>query len=283
MIFLTSQTAHLASSITLPQGTVKVKKFSDGELYVKLEEDVKDKNVWVLASTLPPAESLLELFFILDALERGGAHINLFITYFGYARQDRAEPGEALAASVICNFLKTFTLKKIFITHIHSTRIEKFLKFENVIPIDLFCTPAKESNRIAVPDQGAYDFARAISQTCGIEPIIATKMRPEQEMVEVVSLVDNIENKNVLIVDDIISTGTTLLSLGKALKSRGAKKIFAAATHGVFSDGALENIQQSDIIERVYVTNTLPQENRPSKIRVMNIVPFIEKVIERHR
>ena len=279
MLFLTTQTAHFAPMLTLPQGNLTIKKFSDGELYVKLEEDVKNRTVWVIASTLPPAESLMELFFVLDALERAGAHINLVITYFGYARQDRAQPNEALGASVICNFLKTFKVCKTFVIHIHSERIKNFLRFKNEIPLDLFCDPASESDRIAAPDQGAYDFAVAIAKTCGREAVIVTKMRPEHEKVKILGVQDNIENKNILIVDDIISTGRTLLSVGSVLKSMGAKKIFAAATHGIFSDGALNRIQESDSIERVYVTNTLPQVKNFSKIRVMNIVPFIEKII----
>lgn len=283
MIFLTTQTAHLASHFKLPPDVALIKKFSDGELYVKIDQKVKQKQVWIVASTFPPAESLLELFFLIDALDRAGAYVNVLITYFGYARQDRAEPGEALAASVICNFLKTFKLNKIVIIHVHSSRIASYLTFENKIPLDLFCLPAEETDRIAAPDQGAYDFAQALGRICGKESVIITKMRPEQEQVKITQVIDNIEHKNILIVDDIISTGNTLLSTAQALKKRGAHKIYAAATHGIFSEGALQRIQESDLIERVYVSNTLAQENRPHKIHVLNIVPVLEKVIEEHR
>ncbi len=278
MIFFTTSAGHLAPQIHLAQGKLTVKQFSDGELYVRVEEDVKSKQVWVIAST-PSAESIIELLLILNALQRESAFISLIITYFGYSRQDRAVPGEALAASVISSLLLTANVQKIFIIHAHSARLKQFLNFENKIPLDLFCIPAQESNRIAAPDQGAYEFVAAIGEQCGREAVVVTKMRPEQEKVKIMGVTDAIEGKHILIVDDIISTGTTLISVAHALKERGASTVSAAATHGVFSDGAHTLLDESPLIERIYVTNTLVQDTTWDKITILNIAPFIQNII----
>jgi len=169
IVFFTRSTEHLAQKINVTKGKYLLKKFSDGELFVKLEQDVKDKDVFVVASTQTPAENIMELFFLLNALVRSGVKkINLFFTYFGYARQFIALPGEACNAQLICNILKKFPLEKIIIMHVHAADImENFLNFENQIDFNFFCNVAKNYDVIAAPDKGAYDFAQKVAQECG--------------------------------------------------------------------------------------------------------------------
>jgi ribose-phosphate pyrophosphokinase len=282
MIFTTMQAAYLAQRMTLPRGSHLIKRFSDGELYIKIEDDVQGKSVWVIGSTAPPADNIIELFLLLDALKGAGASVNLFLTYFGYARQDRATPGESFGAALMARFLTTFELEHTYILHVHSQRIHTYLHFEDKVPLALFCGPAAHCTRIAAPDEGAYHFAHAIAQTCNLEAIMVTKIRPLQEQVQIVSIVDSIRQQTILIVDDIISTGTTILEVAARLKERGALKVYAAATHGIFSGQARELLERSDLIEKIYVTNSIPQDKSApfKKIEILDIVPFIQETIE---
>lgn len=279
MIFATRQARSIAHSLPFEQGRVLFKYFSDGELYVKVEEDVQGKHVWVIGSTASPCDNILELFLLLDALKRAGASINLLLTYFGYARQDRAAQGEALGSDIIATSLKSFNLDHVFVIHAHSQALHTFLDFQNLIPLSLFCYPAQSQDRLAAPDKGAYELACSIAKTCNLKFITVTKMRPEQERVAIVEVQDNIAGKKVLIVDDMISTGNTILQVAQTLKEMGAATIQAAATHGVFSDDARDKIENSPFIEKVYVTDSLPQQDGYSKIEVLPIAPFIEEII----
>ena len=169
ILFATSSTRHLASNIAIRSGAYTIKQFSDGELFIRIDEDVQDKDVWVLAATQAPAEHLLELFFLLDALQRAGAHINLCIAYFAYARQVVAAPGEVCAAQVISAMLKNFIIAKIYIIHPHSILLHDYLSFIAVQDVDFFYKQAEGYDAIAAPDKGAYTFAREIAEHCSKE------------------------------------------------------------------------------------------------------------------
>jgi ribose-phosphate pyrophosphokinase len=283
ILFSTTQTDYLAAALPFKQGKRTIKRFSDGEIYVKIEEPrehIEHKSIWVLASTSAPADNLIELFFLLDALQRQRARISLLITYFGYERQDRAAPGEALSAEVIARCLQLFALEQIFIIHAHSAALHRFLSFKNIIPVSLVCPIAHQCDGIVAPDQGAHELAQLVTRECVIEPIFVTKMRPAQEHVEVTGVLGDIHDKTVLIIDDIISTGRTIVSVSTKLQELGARDVYVFATHGVFSGNARELIESSPIIKKVYVTNTLPQKYSP-KIEIVTIVPFIEHIIRK--
>lgn len=277
MLFSTSTTHHLASHITLQAGNCTIKQFNDGELFVRLNEDVQGKEVWVLAATQAPAEHLLELFFLLDALQRAGAHINLCITYFAYARQVIAAPGEACTAQVISIFLKKFNIAKTYIIHPHSTLLHDYLPFTAVRDVNFFCKQAEAYDAIAAPDKGAFALAQEIAQICKKELILLTKVRPDHDKVEIVAIEGIVEQKKVLLIDDIISTGRTLVESARALKKLGATSIAAAATHGVFSPGSHQLLEQS-VLEKISVTNSIAQ-NSQGKITVIDMSQFIQQTI----
>ena len=169
MLFYTSSAEHIANMIRMKKGRFILTKFSDGEIYSRVEENVRGKDVWVLASTQPPADNILELAFLLDSLSRGGAKISLMILYFGYARQDRiVKEGEALSAKIVSDLLRKFDLNKILVMHIHSSRIKKFLDYEDILPIHLFSVIIRRMEVVAAPDRGALDLARKVSRYYGL-------------------------------------------------------------------------------------------------------------------
>lgn len=280
ILFANKAACHLVDSMNLPPALYTVKRFSDGELYIKIDEDIQNKKIWIIAGTQSPAENLLELFFLLDAIARAGAqNINLFFSYFGYARQATPAPGEASSVELICDILKKFPLAQTFIMHAHDpATLHKFLDFTNVIDIDFFCDVAKNYDAIAAPDEGAIELAQQLSQECNKEAIFIKKTRPAPEEVKIESVDGDVANKKILLVDDMISTGRTIIEAANALKNLGATSISAAATHGIFAGDAAERIEKS-CLEKIYVTNTIKQKSNRN-IQVYDIGPFIENIIQ---
>lgn len=277
IIFYTSATRHLAAHIKLPIGACTIQQFTDGELFVRIDQNVHKKTVWVIAATQAPAEHMLELFFMLDALTRAGAAINLMVTYFGYARQIIAAPGEACAAQVIATLLQTFSTKQRYVIHPHSPLLHSFFSYSAIEMTDFFCKQAASYDALAAPDKGAFSWAQEIAKLCNKELIILTKRRPKQEQVEILTIDGNVRGKKILLIDDIISTGYTITKAATALKELGATSIAAAITHGIFSPGSYALVQQSPL-ETVFVTNTVAQQPH-NKISVIDIGPHIEKII----
>lgn len=285
MIIFTRSVQHLNRTINLPSVPYIIKQFSDGELYVKILRQAQDdwddeKDIWIITSTQPPAENILELFFLLDALTRSGAQkINIIFSYFGYARQAIAQAGEARGAQVITQFLQQFPLNKIYIIHAHAAPvIHDLLNFTNIIDFDFFCNTSKEYDVIAAPDKGAAEFAQQVAQRCNKEFIALEKTRPEHERVLIQTIHGSVQDKKVLLVDDIISTGSTMIAAANVLKKSGALQVSAAATHGIFSQGSQEKLQTSELT-KIYVTNSV-NPTAGGKIEVYDIGKFIEKVIK---
>lgn len=278
MIFYTSSTKHLAPLLPYGQGAYTHKQFSDGEWYLKLDANVQGQTVYVITATNPPADHLLELFLLLDALQRERTTINLIFTYFGYARQDIPIDGQASSAQLIGRLLGVFAIKKIWVIHAHSPLLHAYLQFENVIPVDLMAQTAQRYDAIAAPDQGAYDLIKFIAQKYQIEPIFLTKIRPEQELVKILEYDGVVKAKKILIIDDIIATGNTVIEVAKMLAKLGAQHVSVWATHGIFSANAIAEIEKS-IIQKVYVTNTLPPPKSSKKIEIVSIAPVLNAIV----
>lgn len=279
IIFSTRSAYHMVCKMRLSKANYKIEEFSDREIFIKIEEDVKEKEVWVIASTEPPAENIFELFLLLDALMHAGAKkINLFFLYFGYARQAIAPMGEARSAEHIFDVLKKFPLNKIFIVHAHASDIlKKFMNFTNVIDYDFFCEIVKNYDAIAAPDKGAAGFAQQVANECKKEIVFLHKTRPEHDIVKIESVSGNVESKKILLIDDMISTGRTLIQACQKLKEFGAIEVSAAATHGVFAIGSYEMLENG-LLKNIYVTNTLDRISQ-GKIKVTDISKFIENII----
>ena len=276
-LFSTRATHHLASTIKLEKGSCTIKQFSDGELFVRIDEDVKNQHVWVLAGTQPPAENLLELFFLCNALLTVGAHLHVCVTYLSYVRQIIAAPGEACTTDVIAEFIKDFSIERLLIVHPHSAALQNLLTFTPVYDTDFFCNHAQYFDAVAAPDKGAATFAYEIAQQCNKELILLSKTRPSKEQVEITAVQGDAAGKRILLIDDIISTGRTLHECAHALKKLGATTLAAAATHGVFSPGCYELLEQSPLTN-IFVTNTIAQQPR-GKITVCDIGHYLEKIM----
>lgn len=273
IVFTNDTTRHFQWTMKAVFGKATITHFSDGEIFTKIEESVVDKEVWVLVSTQSPAENMLELFFLLDALQRGGARINLCITYFAYARQDRVEKGEALSAEVISRIIALFPLQRICIVQPHSARLQNFLSFQSLDMVDFFCRHAEGYDAIAAPDMGISHIARSVAEYCKKELILIKKIRPKHEHVEIETIDGVIKGKKILIVDDMIATGRTLAQAAYAFKAQGAHSIAAAAVHGVFAPGSRQLLEQSPL-EKIWITNTIFQEGS-YKITIDDISEFL--------
>jgi len=280
-LFYTHSAEHIARKMVMRKGLFTLAKFSDGEIYCRVDEDVRGKTVWVLASTQAPGDNVLELALLLDSLSRAGARVKLMISYFAYARQDRiVKRGEALSSEVICNLLKTFKLNRTFVMHIHSPRIKKFLDFEDLRPIDLFSTILTKMEVAVAPDRGALDLAKKVSREYGLPFAYMEKFRPETEKVEITRLVGDVTGKRVVIVDDMISTGGTVIKASQRLVESGAREVNVIATHGIFSADAVKNLEVSRI-KSVYVTNSIKPTFKSKVIKTVDISKFVEGVMRR--
>ena len=281
MLFYTRSAEHLARKLDVSLGKQTIRKFKDGELYVMIEEaGLKGKIAWVIAALNPPAENLLELFFILDALKRAHARIKLVVTYFGYARQDRIVPGEAFTSRLICNWLSVYGIERIEVIHMHSSRLSRYLDYHNYVPVGFFLRHISKGDVLAAPDKGALPLARILSKKSGTPYVHLQKRRTGPDIISMKGLTGDVKGKDVVIVDDMISTGSTIIEASKLLKAAGARRISAVATHGIFAKGCEEKIDASPI-SKVYVTNTIFQRRRSHKIIVLDISPYIRKIMGR--
>jgi ribose-phosphate pyrophosphokinase len=280
MLYATQSTKHICSNLGLDIKPTTVKQFSDGELYVSIHDDVKEQEVVVLSSTIAPAENLLETYFLIDALFRNGATISLFFIYFGYARQDKAKQGEALSGWVVSEFFKTFPLKKTSILHPHNGNLGSFLNFQPVYPFELYKKIIKQYDiqAIVAPDHGITDICSQVAKENNCSLIVCDKKRPQQEHVTMSINNGSAHNKNVLIIDDIITTGNTIVFASQLIKEQQPTNIYACITHGLFTQNAVSAIQQSPI-KKLFVTNTISTVQAEGNIEIVDITPYIKSLL----
>lgn len=270
-----------------------VSRFSDGEIRVQIEESVRGMDVFVVQPTCPPtSENILELLIILDALKRASAaRITTVIPYFGYARQEKkTKPREPIAARLLADLITTAGAHRVFVVDLHVQTIQGFFN----LPVDhLPAGPllaeyfrsrgfADGNTLVVSPDVGGVGRATSLGDRLGSELAIIAKRRPEPNECEVIDVIGEVEDKRVVIVDDIIDTAGSLIAGAQALKARGAREIYACATHGILSGPAIERLQQSPI-ETLVITDTipLPPEKRIPKIEVLSVAPMLAEGIRR--
>ncbi|MGB4729167.1 MAG: ribose-phosphate pyrophosphokinase [Candidatus Hydrothermia bacterium] len=269
----------------------EVTRFRDGEFRVQVKESVRGHDVFVIQSTEPPSDNLLELLLLVDAVKRASAkRITAVVPYFGYARQDRKDqPRVPISAKLIANLIQVAGTSRVLSLDLHADQIQGFFD----IPVDnLYATPVfkgyfdnldANEDLVVAPDVGATKRARAFARRLGNVPIaLIDKRRPEPNKAEVVNVVGDVAGKRCLLVDDIIDTGSTIVEAAKALIENGAKEVRVVATHALFSDDCVEKIEKSEIAE-VVVTDSVPKvlTLNHDKIKVLSIAPLIGDAIRR--
>ncbi len=282
--------SKVAENLGLRLSEVAIHNFSDGEIWVKYEENVRGVDLFIVQSTYSPTDNLMELLILLDAAKRASAkRVTAVIPYFGYARQDRKDqPRVSITAKLIANLLSRAGADRIITIDLHSGQIQGYFD----IPLDhLYASPALikavkrlgiEGPAFASPDVGGVKTARAYAKRMGYgDLILVDKRRPSHNEAEVMHIIGDPKDKNVIIVDDMIDTASTFVNCAEALKDAGAKHIIGVCVHPVLSGKAYEKIENSKAIHKLYVTDSIPLERKSDKIEVVTISELLAEAIVR--
>ena len=285
---------EIATDLGTTLGAAHVGRFSDGEVTVEIQQNVRARDVFVVQSTCAPTnDNLMELLIMVDALKRASAErISAVIPYFGYARQDR-RPRSArvpITAKVVANMLQAVGVSRVLTMDLHADQIQGFFD----IPVDnIYASPVllgdlRQKNytdlMVVSPDVGGVVRARALAKQLGCDMAIIDKRRPKANVSEVMHVIGDIEGRNCVIMDDMIDTAGTLVKAAEVLKERGARKVYAYCTHPVFSGPAIERLSQGDALDEVVITNTIPLNPAAkacSKIRQLSVAPLFAETIQR--
>lgn len=284
-------TREVGEYLGIPVSPVESRQFSDGETFVKINENVRGADVFVIQSTYTPAnDRIIELCLLIDALRRASAErVTAVIPYFGYARQDRKDQGRvALSAKLVANLIGRAGADRLLTIDLHSNQIQGFfdIPVDHLVAAPLLVQSVKSldlSNMVVVsPDVGNVKRARNYADRLDIPLAIVDKRRPRPNESEVQSIIGDIEGRNVLIFDDMIDTAGTIVNAARALRARGVLQVIGCCTHPVLSGPAIDRLKTSEI-ERLIVTNTIPPSPRWSeaRIEVVSVAPLLGEAIRR--
>lgn len=287
--------AHeIAACLNMNLGRSLVGTFRNGETRIKIEENVRGSDVFVVQPTCTPVnQHLMELLLLTDALRRASAaRVTAVIPYYGYAKQEKKTTGrEPISAKLVANLIRTAGADRVLTMDLHSPAIEGFFD----IPVDHlqagpllsdYIRSLNLKNIVVVsPDAGGVGRANSFRERLGADLAIIAKQRPQPDMAEVLDMVGEVSGATAVIVDDMISTGGTLAEAARALRSRGARAVYACATHGIFAGEALDIIAGSDLVETI-ITNTIPPslEAAAARVRKISVAPlFAEAIMRIHK
>ncbi|MEM1247312.1 MAG: ribose-phosphate pyrophosphokinase [Acidobacteriota bacterium] len=285
-------TKEISDYLELDVGEVTLFDFSDGETFFQIEENVRGRDVFVVQPTCPPVNSnFVELLIMLDTFKRSSAsRVTAVIPYYGYARQDKKDkPRVPITAKLVADLVSAAGADRILTMDVHAAQISGYFD----VPVDhLFAAPVLldeirklglDEPMIVAPDAGGVARARAIAKRLDSDLAIVDKRRVAANQAEVMNVIGNVEGRNVVIVDDIIDTGGTLVNTVESLKDQGASGVYAVGIHGVLSGPALDRINES-ALDKVLVTNTTPQEEKLSrcgKLVPLTVAPLLGEAIRR--
>lgn len=275
--------------LSLPLSEATIKRFSDGEISVQIGESVRGKDIFIVQPTCAPANvNLMELLILTDALKRSSANsITAVVPYFGYARQDRkAAPRVPITAKLVANMMQTAGIDRVVTIDLHAGQIQGFfdIPVDNLYGSIIFNDHIKNKNLknpiIASPDIGGVARARSVAKALNLDIVIVDKRREKANESEVMNVIGDVAGKDVILVDDMIDTGGTIVKAAKVFKERGATSVMACCTHAVLSGKAYENLADSALDELV-VTDTIPLREENEKIKVLSVAPIFGEVIRR--
>ncbi|OYD15397.1 ribose-phosphate pyrophosphokinase [candidate division WOR-3 bacterium JGI_Cruoil_03_44_89] len=282
-------TKKICEYLGIEVGDITCKNFSDGEIYIKINENVRGEDVFLVHSTQPPADNLLELLLMIDAAKRASAErITAVIPYFGYARQDKKdEPRVPISAKLVADLLEVAGANRILTCDLHAEQIQGFFNIpvDHLYALPVFVDYVKKMNlsnfTLVSPDVGrvkrTWGFAKRIG---GVPIAIVDKRRPAPNQSYVTNIVGEVKDRNIFIIDDIIDTGGTILGAVRALKSAGALDIYCFCTHSILSGNAKEKIESSEVIKLV-TTDTIPVQWDSSKLTVLSVSKLLGEAVKR--
>jgi ribose-phosphate pyrophosphokinase len=278
---------RIADELGIELGKSSVTEFSDGEFQPCYDESVRGCMVFIIQSTNPPAENLFELLLMIDAAKRASAYkVIAVVPYYGFARQDRKDrPRVSIGSKLSADLLSAAGVDRVITMDLHADQIQGFFN----VPVDhLFGSAifapyieklALESLTVSAPDMGGSKRANAYARHLQSEMVLCYKLRKKPNVVEEMSIIGEVEGRNVVIIDDMVDTAGTLVLAAQMMTERGAKSIRAFATHPVLSGNAIERIEKSPILELV-VTDSIPFKNTSSKIKILSIADIFAKTIQ---
>lgn len=296
-IFAGTSNKELAQKIAekygMELGKAEVVRFKDGEVFVKIDETVRGRDVFVVQPTSEPVnENLMELLIFVDALKRASAKsINVIVPYYGYARQDRkSSPREPITSKLVANLLTKAGVTRLLTMDLHADQIQGFFD----IPVDhlqalplmvkYFKSKGFYGDKVVVvsPDIGGVKRARKLAEKLDCKIAIIDKRRPKPNMSEVMNLIGEVEGKIAIFIDDMIDTAGTITNGATAIMERGAKEAYACCTHAVFSDPAIERLTASSLTE-IIVTDSirLPERKKIDKVKILSVDELFAEAIKR--
>lgn len=283
---------EVSDKLDIPLCDATITAFSDGEIWVRIKENIRGSDVFVIQPTCTPVnQNLMELLLMMDALKRASAgRITPVIPYYGYARQDRkAQPRVPISSKLVADLLTVAGADRILTVDLHAGQIQGFFN----IPVDhLYASPVLHEHLsrcdfkdlvVVSPDAGGVERARAFAKRLSSSLAIIDKRREKANVSEVMNVIGDVKGRDTLLLDDMIDTAGTIVQAASALKEKGARKVFATCTHAVLSGPAIEKINNSEI-EELIVTNTIPLDSKQrqcGKLTVLSIAPLLAEAIKR--
>ena len=278
----------IAESLGVKLGNESVIEFADGEFEPSFDETIRGSDVFIVQSTMPPAENLMELLLMIDAAKRASANsVVAVLPYFGFARQDKkGKPRVPIAAKLIANLLTATGVDRVMTIDLHADQIQGFFE----VPVDhlyastLFVPYIKSLNlpnlTIASPDMGGSKRANTYAKFLNTEVVICYKHREKANVVSKMMLIGGVKGKDVVMIDDMVDTAGTLTKAADLMINQGASSVRAICTHGLFSANAYERLENSQLTE-IVVTNTIPREHKSSKIKEISVAVLFADTIKR--
>ena len=292
LVFSGTKTKYLAekicSSLGCPLGKLLITRFSDGEFAVSYEESIRGRDVFLVQSTFPNSDNLMELLLMIDAAKRASArHIIAVIPYFGWARQDRKDkPRVSIGAKLVADLLGVAGIDRVITMDLHADQIQGFFD----VPVDhLYASGVilpylqqlqLEDMVIASPDVGGSKRANAYAKYLHCPLVLCNKTRARANVVESMQIIGDVEGKNVIIIDDMVDTAGTITKAADIMKNAGAKSVRACASHCVMSDPASERVQES-ALEEIVFTDSIPYSMKCSKVRFLSVADMFAETIRR--